>query len=97
MDINELHEICKKSTRNAFEEYKRLITVDLFPFNKELNDNYINQMSVEITAHVVKHMINKHNLSTYQLRFLDEVLSKYVLIAIKTANNYSKKLKLPIK
>lgn len=65
MDINELHEICKKSTRNAFEEYKRLIEVGLFPFNKELNDNYINQMSVEITSPVVKHMINKHNLSTY--------------------------------
>jgi hypothetical protein len=91
MNLDLLHTRCKVSTRNAFEEYKRQIDVRLFPFNDCLNDNLKAQMFQDLGMPVVKYFLNNYNLSSEQLKVLNDTINSYELIAQKSADNYSKR------
>ena len=45
MDIGLLHKMCKEDTRNAFSEFKRVLSVELFPYN----DNIKNDLQIQLT------------------------------------------------
>ncbi|MDX1278382.1 hypothetical protein [Oceanihabitans sediminis] len=92
MNIELLHNICKDATRKAFNEFKRQVEVELFPFNNSLKENLQKQMLEQIRMQVTKEYMSKNNLSIQQLKVLDEVINQYSNIALKTSDNYSKKI-----
>ncbi|WP_338731782.1 hypothetical protein [Mangrovimonas cancribranchiae] len=91
MDIELLHIKCKESTRKAFNEYKRQVDVRLFPFDKGLHENLKAQMFQDIGMSVTKYFVNNYSLSLEQLKYLDNTLNEYKMLAGKTADNYSKR------
>jgi len=91
MNIDLLHEICKKSTRKEFEEFKRQIHIDLFTLDNSIKETLQNEMLQSITTTINKHFIN-NNLSTIQIKILQNTIDSYKKIALKTSNNYAGKM-----
>ena len=89
MNIDQLHLVCRQSTRNAFEEFKRQIDVRLFPFDEDLKDNLQKQMFEQIGMGVIKNIF-KGEVTKNDLRVLNDTINQYKFIAFKTSNNYSK-------
>ena len=69
MDIGLLHKMCKEDTRNAFDEFKRVLSVELFPYNDNVKNDLQMQLVQGMCAKTVKYFImnnyfkSKPNLS----------------------------------
>lgn len=91
MDIGLLHRMCKEDTRNAFNEFKRVIDVNLFPFNLNVKQDLQNQLLQGLCSRTVKYFVTNYKLSEIQINLLQSVINQYEQIALITSNNYSKR------
>ena len=77
MRLEQLHILCKQSTRNAFEEFKRQIEFALFPFDENLKITLQIQMLEQLRQGVVKTIFKENTLLKSDYRMLDDVLNQY--------------------
>ena len=91
MDIGLLHKMCKEDTRNAFSEFKRVLSVELFPYNDNIKNDLQTQLTQGMCAKTVKYFIMNNKLSDYHIKFMCNVTEHYKQIALKTSENYSKR------
>ncbi|WGD34738.1 hypothetical protein [Olleya sp. YS] len=91
MDLELLHIMCKQDTRNGFNEFKRVIDINLFTFDLNVKEDLLNQLSQGLCSRTVKEFVTNNNLSNKQLEYLSIVIEYYKAIAIKTAENYSRR------
>ena len=73
MNIEQLDFVCRQSTRNAFEEFKRQIEFALFPFDDTLKINLQKQMLEQIGQKVIKTMY-KYEVNKMQLKVIENYL-----------------------
>ena len=90
--MDQLNFVCRQSTRNAFEEFKRQIEDALFPFDEDLKTTLQMQMLEQLRQGVVKTIFKENTLLKSDCRLLMDTLSQYGLLALKVSNNYSKKV-----
>ena len=91
MDLNLLHTMCQQDTRKGFEEFKRVIDVELFPFTHDVKEEMQNQLTQGLCSRAVKHFVMSYNLSLSQINTLQGVTEQYEQIALTTSHNYSKR------
>ena len=91
MDIDLLNSMCKEDTRNAFNEFKRVIDIELFTFNTDVKQDLQEQLIQGLCSRTTKHFINNYNLSSAQIKYLSNVTSQYKKLALEVSNNYSKR------
>lgn len=91
MNINLLHDKCKLSTRKAFEEYKRQVNLDLFPYDKDFHTDLKYWVFMDVGKDTTKYFVNNYDLSIEQLRYLNKTIEEYKAIFSKTVDNYFKK------
>ena len=92
MNMDQLNFVCRQSTRNAFEEFKRQIEDALFPFDEDLKTTLQAQMLEQLRQGVVKTIFKENTLLKGDCRVLMHTLNQYGLLALKVSNNYSKRL-----
>ena len=91
MDIGLLHEMCKEDTRNAFNEFKRVLDVELFTFNNNVKNDLQMQLVQGMCTRTVKYFVTNNKLSDYHIKFMVNVTEHYKQIALKTSENYCKR------
>ena len=91
MNIAQLDFVCRQSTRNAFDEFKRQIEFAMFPFDEDLKTTLQRQMLEQLRQGVVKTIFKENKLGKSDCRVLTDTLNQYGLLALKVSNNYSKK------
>ena len=91
MDLGLLHTMCKKDTRKAFEDFKRIIDIELFSINENVKNDIQKQMLQGLCTKTVKHFVMTYNLSETQLQILKNVTDQYKVIILKTSTNYYKR------
>ena len=91
MDLELLHKMCKEDTRNAFEEFKRVLAIPLFPFNDNVKDDLQNQITQGLCKRAVKHFVTNYNLSNTQIQFLCKTTDYYKSLVLHTSNKYCKR------
>jgi hypothetical protein len=91
MNIDQLNFVCKQSTRNAFDEFKRQIEFALFPLDETLKITLQAHMLEQIRQGVVKTIFKENTLLKSDCKALNDTLNQYGLLALKVSNNYSKK------
>ena len=91
MDIGLLHNMCKEDTRNAFDEFKRVLSVELFPYNDNIKSDLQVQLTQGVCDKTVKYFIMNNKLSDYHIKFMCNVTEHYKQIALKTSGNYCKR------
>ena len=91
MNIAQLDFVCRQSTRNAFDEFKRQIEYALFPFDEDLKTTLQAQMLEQLNQGVVKTIFKENTIQKCDCRVLMDTLNQYGLLALKVSNNYSKK------
>lgn len=83
--------MCKEDTRKAFDEFKRVIDIELFPFTKSIKEEMQNQLRQGLCIRAIKYFVMNYNLSVTQINILQSVTEQYEQIALTTSNNYSKR------
>jgi hypothetical protein len=91
MDIGLLHTMCKQDTRKGFNEFKRVLEVELFPFSSSIKTELQNQLKQGLCAKTVKHFVMNYKLSDYQIGYMTKVIKHYEQIALTTSNNYARR------
>lgn len=91
MNADLLMSTCRLETRKAFDEFKRQIEVCLFTFNEDLKENLQLQMLEQLGMGVIKTMY-KGEISEQQLRIITHTINNYKGLALKTSDNYAKKM-----
>jgi len=83
--------MCKQDTRNAFDEFKRVLNVELFPYNDNIKNDLQTQLTQGMCAKTVKYFVMNNKLSEYHIKFMCNVTEHYKQIALKTSENYCKR------
>lgn len=91
MDLELLHRMCKEDTRKSFNEFKRIIDVNLFPFNQNVKEDLLNQLTQGLCSRTTKEFVTNNNLSVIQLQYLKNVTDQYKRIVLATSINYCKR------
>ena len=76
MDIELLHKMCKEDTRKGFDEFKRIIEIQLFGFNENTKEDMQNQLIQGLCSRTIKHFIMNFNLSNHQIAYLTSVTNQ---------------------
>ena len=88
MDLELLDKMCKEDTRDAFNEFKRVLSIPLFDFNDNVKQDLQNELTQGLCKRAVKHFVMNYNLSSNQLKFLNKTTNYYKAIALHTSNKY---------
>jgi predicted transcriptional regulator len=83
--------MCREDTRKAFNEFKRVIDIELFPFSESVKEEMQNQLVQGLCSRVVKHFVVNYNLSVTQIKRMQDVIEQYEQIVLTTSNNYSRR------
>jgi predicted transcriptional regulator len=83
--------MCREDTRKAFNEFKRVIDIELFPFSESVKEEMQNQLVQGLCNRVVKHFVVNYNLSVTQIKRMQDVIEQYEQIVLTTSNNYSRR------
>ena len=91
MDLELLHKMCKEDTRKAFNEFKRVIDVELFAFNDNVRKDLQNELTQGLCKRAINHFVTSYKLSDIQIQFLCNTTNYYKDIVLHTSNNYYKR------
>ena len=91
MDLGLLHNMCKQESRTVFNEYKRIVEIELFDFDNKVKQDMQNLIKQSLFPKTTNAFVTKYNLTETQLKIVQETQEQYRQIVLKTVINYNKR------